>query len=166
MIDWRYLEKMDRNLLYEYAQTLSGDRQRMALPEDKEQMMFDAYYIIYFVYKYILSCDTLSEVYRYTDISTIKAYHIDKFASRIYVGYGINSIHLGYGNITTILEILYNRYSFFEQMECLYRNTSNARSRVLYRQKINNLKKEVAKIYEKSNIRNINSDCHSNWLAD
>lgn len=143
-MDWSFLDKADKNLLYMYAQTLikdgkhhntyipseTGNEERDAML-DAEAKRKSAYYIIWFVYRYILGCETLEEAKKYATMEVLKKYKIASFFSRnqarIYLGiYGINEMYLYNfkgGDLDIVLEILYNRYDYIEQLECFIRRT-------------------------------------------
>lgn len=147
-MDWDYLDEMDKNLLYIYAKALTGKNSRTsfsqlhtALNSEKnaseevkefeaaEASKKQAFYIIWFVYRYVLGCDTLEKALMYTSEDFLKEYKLYSFLKKrkIYIGiYGMNEVYLyncKNGDLEIILDILYNRYNFFEQLECFIRHT-------------------------------------------
>jgi hypothetical protein len=147
-MNWDYLDKMDKNLLYFYVKGLSSkktqysrlcdgmvqnytddERSEMIIAEQKCKM---AFYIIWFVYRYVLECKDLQEAKQHMDIETLKKYKIAKFLHNkyVYIGvYGIDEVYLYEDEIHIILEILYNRYDFFEQLECYLRESKESSKR-------------------------------------
>lgn len=139
---WDYLDKMDKNLLYLYASMIAKGRQNQKLfpPSntgnaerdellDAENRRKTAFYLVWFVYRWVLGCETLEQATKYANEETLKRYKLISLfrhnLRRIYVGiYGINEIYLyNYkkGDLDIVLEILYNRYDFLEQLECYIR---------------------------------------------
>lgn len=88
-----------------------------------------AYYLIWFVYRYVLNCKTLDETKQYANEETLKKYHLKSYIVHncLYIGANKDICFRKTEDIGIILEILYNRYGFFEQMECFIRNTKNVR---------------------------------------
>lgn len=152
-MSWEYLDKMDKNLLYIYVKSLykgscvSLSRQLFDLnnqiyedcPEKNELYIAEkwketGYYLIWFVYRYVLKCKTFEEAEMYATEEILKKYRLIPFflRRRLYIGvYGMNEIYLykakkdDMEDVKIVLEILYNRYDFFEQLECFIRRTSN-----------------------------------------
>ena len=89
----------------------------------------NAFYIIWFVFRYVLGCVTLEQAELMATEEVLKKYKlVSLFHQRhIYIGvYGLNEIYFykyNEGDINIVLEILYNRYDFFEQLECFIRRT-------------------------------------------
>lgn len=144
-MDWSFLDEMDKNLLYLYVRDLSsgknqvhfmqlctsedtGNEQRNKLME-AEVKRKSAFYIIWFVFRYVLGCETLEKAEKYINDEIVQKYKLKSMfqARRIYIGvYGLNEIYLykyTEGDLNIILEILYGRYDFFEQLECFIRRT-------------------------------------------
>lgn len=156
---WDFLEKMDKNLLYDYVGTLTGKIRRLRIEEKtdnsfEEQYRQDekiknrAYYLIWFVYYYVLECKTLEQALGYADEDTLKTFHLNNFFNKkqpaIYLGID-KDICLWYiTDITIVLEILYNRYGFFEQLDCFIRHTNKNRQK-----KCIEAKERYLKIYKK-----------------
>lgn len=152
-MDWSYLDRLDKNLLYMYAAMLMkrGNHQ-LYIPsdtgnEERDDMLNaeakrkSAFYIIWFVYRYVLGCRTLEEAQEHTDADTLKTFRLtslfERNKRRIYIGaYGLNEIYLyDYkgGDLDIVLEILYNRYDFFEQLECFLRRTQGTARTLRFR---------------------------------
>lgn len=147
-MNWDFLDEMNHNLLYEYALKLTRQRFRQGYlvssrtgDSEKDDMLDaearrnSAYYLIWFVFRYVLKCETLEEALKYATPDILDKYKISVLfrancSCKIYIGvYGLNEIYLyNYKNsdIGTILEILYNRYDFFEQLECFLRRAGDA----------------------------------------
>lgn len=136
---WEFLDTMDKNLLYSYAQVLSGKKKQiqMHLPKAQREYMTEldeiriteeyrnrAYYLIWFVYRYVLGCKTLEETKPYANEETLKKYRLLSYIlhNSLYVGVDKEICFRKAEDIDIILEILYNRYDFFEQMECFIRH--------------------------------------------
>lgn len=152
-MNWDFLDEMNKNLLYTYASkfTKAGYNRGLYVPSntgdcevdemlDAEEKRKSAYYLIWFVYRYVLKCRTFVEAEKYATPEILDKYKLTALfrpnQKRIYLGvYGLNEIYLyNYKNndIGTILEILYNRYDYFEQLECFIRRAgeSSKKSRV------------------------------------
>lgn len=139
---WKFLEIVDKNLLYNYAQVIDGSMKQLqdskshrgGLSESEELMIAqqrrdNAYYLIWFVYRYVLQCKTLEDTIPYANEETLKKYRLNSYIinNYLYVGIDKDICFRKSEDINIILEILYNRYGFFEQMECFIRHTSNIR---------------------------------------
>lgn len=145
-MNWNFLDEMNHNLLYIYASKLTkvGHNQGFFVPNytgdsdvddilDAEAKRKSAYYLIWFVYRYALKCETLEEAEKYATPEVLEKYKLTALFSynqrRIFIGvYGLNEVYLyNYKNsdIGVILEILYNRYDFFEQLECFLRRAGD-----------------------------------------
>lgn len=141
---WGYLEVMDKNLLYDFANNVDGSKGLLfrdtnyegCLMQDKEYYKSEVqkkqgYYLMWFVYRYVLGCDTLERAKVYATEDVLRQFRLWTYIrnSKLYVGInGINEMRFWkVEDMAIILEILYYRYEFFEQMECFIRNTSNLR---------------------------------------
>ncbi len=162
MVDsWDFLDEIDYNLLYGYAEVLKGNGKQLHLTcnniktdegdiREKEiseikiakERKKRAYYLIWFVYRYILNCETYEETIPYQNKETLSEYRIESYVrNHIYIGADEDSIALSTGasfplqkmwfrkteDIKIILDILYNRYSFYDQFLCFVRHTDNSR---------------------------------------
>lgn len=136
---WEYLEVFDGNTLYYYTCT-----SKPHFSDDK-----NVYYIIWFVYRYVLGCETLEEALKYADLQTIKKFKLSRAFSKDAGGNTEAELFLGndkFGKISlcvgrkhledsektvnyikTVLEILYNRYNILEQLECYVKNCSTSK---------------------------------------
>ena len=148
-MNWDFLDEMNYNLLYTYASKLTrngynhlyyapnytGSRDKDELL-DAEAKRNSAYYLIWFVYRYMLKCETLEEALKYATPDILEKYKLailfNHNQCKIYIGaYGLNEVYLhNYKNsdIGIVLEILYNRYDYFEQLECFI-NKADERSK-------------------------------------
>lgn len=140
---WDFLDEMDKNLLYTYAEVMSGKRKQIQSSKSytekrseddeirtAEETRRRAYYLIWFVYRYVLNCQTLDEAMEYANEETFRKFHLYSFStsnSAIYIGTYKEICFRKAEDIPVILEILYNRYDFFEQLECFIRHTKNVR---------------------------------------
>ena len=137
--DWSFLDEPNWNLLYTYAGILAGNRQYLTNKETCYHSKYDygidaerkhiACYLIWITYRYILNCKTLEETIPYQNQETLKRFHLLGLIiqKRIYVGIDKEIDFRKAEDIGMILEILYYRYNFIEQMECFIRNTRNSR---------------------------------------
>lgn len=163
---WNFLDEMDKNLLYTYAEVMSGKRKQIqsskSYTEDRsehdeiriaEETRKRAYYLIWFVYRYVLNCETLDEAMKYADEETFRKFHLYSFStsnSAIYIGTYKEICFRKAEDIPVILEILYNRYDFFEQLECFIRHTKNVRQ-TRCKQALENYRKMFAEIEARKN---------------
>ncbi len=168
MVDsWDFLDEMDFNLLYRYAEVIkainerrgkqlhstcnnlkteAGDIREKEIAEIKiaKDRKMRAWYLIWFVYRYVLKCETLEDTIPYQNEETLSEYRIKSYIqNHIYLGADEDSIALKSGaivplikiwfryvdDIGMILEILYNRYNFYEQFECFIRHTDKSRKK-------------------------------------
>ena len=151
-MDWSFLDKVDKNLLYLYARDLLRDSrtpiflqlytyttQEVADEErcdlmNAEARRKNAYYIIWFVFRYVLGCDTLEKALQCATQETMDTYMLTSLLHKrhIYIGvYGINEVYLykhkeGENDLHIVLDILYHRYDFFEQLECFIQRTEGS----------------------------------------
>lgn len=144
-MDWSYLDKIDKNLLYIYARGLTKKSNEVHYQgmystektENDERNKFinaelkrkTAFYIIWFVFRYVLNCKTLEEAEQCATEENLRKFKlVSLFHKRhIYIGvYGMQEIYLykyKEEDIGVVLEILYNRYDFFNQLKCFTRRT-------------------------------------------
>lgn len=136
---WDFLEVFDGNRLYYYVGT--------AKPHFSDNK--NVYYIMWFIYRYVLECKTFEEALQYANLETIRRFKLSRAFSKdasgnteaeLYLGndrFGKVSLCVGRKHlnsdktsiyIKTVLEILYNRYNFLEQLECYIRNFSTLKS--------------------------------------
>lgn len=131
IVMWDFLDKTNHNLLYEYADVIAGTKTYLVLHStDEEAKKEKAYYIINFVYRYVLQCTTLEEALYYIDEDTLIRYHIKPFLDNKYLYVGAGETKRTFyksSDMSMILEILYNRYDFWEQLDCFCRGTKNPR---------------------------------------
>jgi len=122
---WKYLEQTNKNLLYEYARVLSNARADMRYDSDEDKRNKECFYLFWFVYRYVLGCKTLREALEHVDKDTLVKYKLFSMLHHryLFVGHGENKMPFSkVEDVVAILEILYNKYTFFEQMECFCRN--------------------------------------------
>lgn len=156
---WNYLDVMDKNLLYSYSHVMSGHIKQICsskavkddlTEEEKLQIMEQsknrAYYLIWFVYRYVLQCATLEEALKYANKETLKKYRLLSYIQNSCIYLGMNG-EIPFRNpedIEIILEILYNRYLLFGQLECFMKHTDKIR-----RSRCNDLYKQYMAFLEK-----------------
>lgn len=148
---------MDKNLLYKYGLYVSGAVKEMKHEKDEELCNKEGFYLFWFVYRYILGCETLEEALKYNNRETLVKYGLFPYVREgryMYVGYADNKVMLKEVDVVTILEILYNKYHFFEQMECFCRNVSKNGGydcrRKRCEMRMQNLKRKVKEYNEKN----------------
>ena len=135
---WDFLDVMDKNLLYRYAEALNGNIKFFRVidyeidrKEQAEQRKRTALYLIWFTYRYVLQCKTLEETIPYQDEKTLKRFRLFSMIknSNIFIcNFCNNEICFRKPeDISMILEILYNRYDLREQFDCFIRGTSGVR---------------------------------------
>lgn len=144
-MDWSYLDKPNHNLLYMYARALGKEggeahyQRLFDIPqtdnEELREMYYaeerrkTAYYIIWFAFRYVLECKTLEEARWNANREIMKKLKLNGFFvpkyKYIFIGaYGLNEIYLYRPeDLNIVLEIIYNRYDFFQQLECYIRLT-------------------------------------------
>lgn len=131
---WDYLDEFNGNFLYRYFGSAKSIRQ-IDVSEEK-----DIYYYIWFFFRYVLQCETYEQALQYTDLESIKKYGIARF---FYRQTGGKQVRLTIGNevfgelrlyewtiqragvvmyLQIVLDILYNRYNYLEQIECYIRH--------------------------------------------
>lgn len=138
-MNWDYLDKMDKNALYLYAQSFkspngkqlcrkavnpvyTGNQENDDFYENTNRCK-TAFYIIWFVFRYVLECETLEDAKKCISQETLTKYKLNSLFSKrdLFLGvYGVGEIYLYKpleGDLDVVLEILYNRLDFFEQME-------------------------------------------------
>ncbi len=144
--DWGFLDNMDKNLLYLYAKSLAkpnskafyqsffnavvqtgnDERDEHIIAEKKCEA---AYYLIWFVYRHILNCATLADALVYADETVLRRFKLTHFFEKrcLFIGvYGIDEIYLykyKENDLKIVLEILYKKYNFFQQLECFLKKT-------------------------------------------
>lgn len=124
---WKYLEQPNYNLLYEYARSLSGERAEYRYSADEDIRNKECFYIFWFVFRYVLECKTLGEALNHANKETLVKYKMFSMLSHRYMFVGHGEYKMPFSkaeDVVAILEILYNRYTFFEQMECFIRNAT------------------------------------------
>lgn len=140
-------EILNKNWLYNYAECISSNKRfRFAeIKKDTSSLIEQerhkeqaeslkkniSLYIIYFVYRYVLECETLEQALEMdyetvVDVFRLKCLFQHKY---IFVGNGnykisLNSIY----DLAIILEILYNDYGYTEQVECVLQNCNTLKT--------------------------------------
>ncbi len=140
---WDFLDTLNYNVLLKYEYDLATDRYRKPRTPLIQTFQTDAeaenyalternntLYIIWFVYYHVLECKTLSDTSELNHLSIFKDFglmrfidHLSTERAKLYVGYGDYKYYFTTTkDIDTILEILYNRYSYKEQLNCVARH--------------------------------------------
>ncbi len=152
-MEWEYLNQMDSNLLYLYAKGLSKKGTQSHFMElyspvdsgDEERNEFErailkkktALYILWFVFRYVLECETLEQAEQMATIETMDKYKLGSLFQGKYIFFGICGTEYEVRlwkkdelELKIVLEILYNQYNFFEQLECYAKRTEGKGRRV------------------------------------
>lgn len=128
---WDFLDKFNGNLLYNCA----GSKKYTFAD------MNEVYYYIWFLYRYVLGCETLEEALQYANAKTMKELGI----GRCFITKEDQKSTLVLGNeafgtlvlcthdvgkkpvifLKIVLEILYGRYNYLEQLECYIKYFGN-----------------------------------------
>ena len=164
-----YLDKFDKNLIYSYVSCLAGKAKMMEWSSDEEDSekvselrCKNCFYLIWFLYRYILGCETYEQACEYATEEILKKY---KLYSRlhnnmIYIGVNKELDFYKVSDMKIILEILYHRYALFQQIECFMRHTYSERITVRYK-RAKELKEKYIKVYLKT--REKSKEGGKNW---
>lgn len=148
---WDYLDKMDKNLLYMYAAILTGQQKQLHLFNRSEEELTDAeihkrevqaknngFYMVWFVYRHVLGCETLEEALALDALEVIETYGLKPFISsvslkqaksrhaKLYVGIDKDIPLWKVEDMAIVLEILYKRLDFWEQLDCFIRRAGTS----------------------------------------
>lgn len=153
---WDYLDRMNHNLLYKYAAVLSGKKRHFYNTDaekdvsvNAEEKKKNACYLIWFVYRYILQCETLEETVPYRNEDILKKYKLKSLLKHETVFICNDEIRFRKTeDIAIILEILYGRYTLWEQFDCFIRNTTGIR-----RKRCIAAKEKYWKMYQEYQLR-------------
>lgn len=155
---WSYLEQFNGDLLYAFASRFDvasdeGGKHTKSLQFSCDEMREDdishtTYYLIYFVYKFVLGCNTLDEAMKYANVETFRKYNLTGFFGKnlaITLGneaFGTVELSLRIagsemngdtkmfsGYVATILEIVYCKYNYLEQLDCFIRHNQPKKKR-------------------------------------
>lgn len=157
---WNYLDKMDKNLLYMYTSLLTGEQKQLHLFSRSEEELTEGeihkreaqannngFYMVWFVYRYILGCETLEEALSLPIEEVIEKYGLKPFISsvslkqaksrhaKLYVGIDKDIPLWKIEDMVIVLEILYNRLDFWEQIDCFVKNAGTSEGKLNVRQK-------------------------------
>lgn len=146
---WNFLDEWNPNLLYQYAKHHHVPNETCQLTGSTSE----TYYLIWFVYRYVLECRTYEEALKYADEKIFSKYGIsDSLFYRGYEmaeGKKERLLSIGseeFGTITIkvsersfyqsnnksriqntiefLLDIIYHRYNYLEQIECYIKHFS------------------------------------------
>lgn len=146
---WKFLDEWNPNLLYQYARNHNRTNETCQLTGSTSE----TYYLIWFVFRYVLDCKTYEEALKYADESTFSKYGIsdslfyrsyemaeEKTERLIAIGseeFGKVIIKISeksfyqssnksriQNTIEFLLDIIYHRYNYLEQIECYIRHFS------------------------------------------
>lgn len=169
-MDWNFLDKMDKNFLYAYAEDLFSSNKNSSNymkfytnaeteHQETQEILYDetkkkeACYIIWFVYRYVLGCETLEQALEYATTATFKKYKLQsilRHGGYVHIGLGSDKIGLySEADISVILEIIYNRYDFFEELDCFLRHTEGNSNGVRRKKAKNAMKLALSFLKEK-----------------
>lgn len=130
---WSFLDKLNFNVLYEYADVLAGNKKHLSFgSKDVAERRCYYYYLVNFVYRYILDCDTLEKAISITDCDLLDKYYLREVlhSGDIYIGDDNCRLPLYQpSDMLIILEILYNRLETEEQFECFYQKSKGLRKK-------------------------------------
>lgn len=143
---WEYLDKMDKNLLYDYAQLFSSRKKNLCFfgrsdeeltEQEVHQREVEAkdktFYLIWFVYRYVLGCETLEEALQYDAKEVLDTYKlkaligVSSSQNTLYVGIDKECMLRKYEDMPIVLEILYKRLNFWEQLDCFIENINTGK---------------------------------------
>lgn len=154
---WHFLEKKNMNLLYKYTDVLVGNQSYIAWKSPVNRIENDiqaslisrikmittqetltnsatneqregVYYLLWFVYRYVLECETLEQALEQDHIKVLQEMLLYRFIQDKYIYIGGEFLYIPLSrkkDIKIILEILYNRYSIIEQFECYLKHYGN-----------------------------------------
>ncbi len=121
---WDFLDEFDSNLLYNCA----GSK-KYTFADTNE-----VYYYIWFLYRYVLGCETLEQALQYATAKTMKELDIGRcFITKAHQKSTLVLGNEAFGTLVLcthdvgkkpvtflkiVLEILYKRYNYLEQIEC------------------------------------------------
>lgn len=135
---WGFLDRCDKNLLYRYAQMLSsGKIFSSAKHTTKDEFAFEkcreGYYLIWFVYRYVLECETLEQAVSQNHEYVLKKYGLINYIRKYAVFIGTeteNIVSFRYvEDMPVILEILYCKYPLFKQFNCFMHHIKGVRNK-------------------------------------
>lgn len=133
-MDWHYLDKMHKNLLYVYADCLSNEKEKMIVCSssdayaDDEEKATRIYFIIWFVFRYCLNCKTLDEAMSCNKQKVLEDYRLKPFFTgrNLYIGTVEHRITIyDTEDVNLIIEILYKRLNAIEQLELYVKYMKN-----------------------------------------
>jgi hypothetical protein len=159
---WDFLDDFKKNLVYNYVLTYGSQNRGTTIPMVEEQEMGykSRAYIMFFVYRYVLKCETFEQAEKLVTIDNLKKYKlylyfksdrsIEEDSKRLFsIGNDIfGTVLLGSRteegivlNAKIFLEILYNRYNYLEQINLAIKRYSNCKmaTHKVYKQKTNQL---------------------------
>ncbi len=158
MKEWAYLDTMNYNLLYAYAEVLSGKKSRIEWTllaeqretrEDlaewereneaekaKETRRKNIWYLFYVVFRYVLGCETYEEALAYADYETLKKFRLSQYlqTKALFIGFGEYTFHFDTNlkckeDIDIILDILYHRIVGIDQFACALTHIQHKKAR-------------------------------------
>lgn len=146
---WDFLDKFDANLLYQYAEGASVKYHTTYFNSAN-----DMYYLIWFVFRHVLNCKSYEEALKYAQVQTFQKYGIIKSLyyeeeeqkkNLLTIGdkeFGVININVYTSSlfkkeksskksktqktIEFILDVLYHRYNYLEELECYIKHFGKA----------------------------------------
>jgi hypothetical protein len=91
MNNWDFLDEFNKNLLYEYALSLSH-KKGFQHPETAIEVKRQTYYLLWFVYRHILGCKTYEDTIPYQTKAVLEKYHLQ---GRLSKGMSLGYLDLG-----------------------------------------------------------------------
>lgn len=159
IMDWHYLDKMHKNLLYVYADCLSSKKDKMIVcskadtDADDEEKAMRIYFIIWFVFRYCMNCRTLEEAMSCDKQTVLEKYRLKPFFTgrNLYIGTIEHRVTIYEpDDVNLIIEILYKRLNAIEQLKCYLKHLKNkplkSRSAFIAEKHIRYLSAEVARL--------------------
>lgn len=152
---WEYLDKMDKNLLYMYASLLSKQQKQLHIFNRSEEELTDeeihrreaqtrnnGFYLVWFVYRYVLNCQTLEEALAMPASEVIEKYGLKHFVyspqakyAKLYIGIDKDIPLWKESDMAIVLEILYKRLGFWEQLDLFVERAGSPSGKLNVRQK-------------------------------
>ena len=140
-------EALNKNWLYNYAECISSNKRfrfteikkdtTSLIEQERNKEQAESLkknlslYIINFVYRYVLECETLEQALEIDYETVVDVFRLNCLFQHkyIFVGNGnykisLNSVY----DLAIILEILYNDYEYSEQIDCVLNNCNKLKT--------------------------------------
>lgn len=160
---WDFLDDFKKNLICNYIITYKSNNKRNIIETVEEQELGyqkTKAYMMYFIYRYVLKCETFEQAEKLVTVENLKKYKLyfqfksnrsreEKDKKLFSVGNDMfGTVFLGSRvdagivlNAKIFLEILYNRYNYLEQINLVIRRYSTCKmaKNKTYQQKVTEL---------------------------